>query len=230
MDHFVNQPFLTKRAKLARWGSYAGFAALFLGLMTSARQPLLSYVFLLIGLLGASVGAYMANRYVREPRPDQSLAKALEELDKRYALFSYYLPSHHVVSSHYGLTVLEPRTMEGVVRVNGARWQHKAGFRKIFQFFGEPSLGKPDQDLAQNVKWVQEWIGKLMPEDDIPVNGAVVFTNPKVDLQVSGQTSPVMVAADLARFLKEGLKGSSVLTTARQKELRRVLDEVVAQG
>jgi hypothetical protein len=229
MDHLVNQPFLTKRAKIARWGSYVGFGALFIGLMT-ARQPWISYLFLLIGLLGASVGAYLANRYVREPRPDQSLASAMEELDKRYALFSYYLPSNHVVASHYGLTVLEPRAQQGEVRFVGGRWRHKAGFRKVLQFFGEPSLGRPDQDLAQEMKWVKDWIDKVMPEGDIPVNGAIVFTHAKVDLQMSGQTSPAMVAADLARFMKEGLKGASVLTTARQKELRRALDETVAQA
>lgn len=229
MEHFVNQPFLTKRSKIARWGSYIGFGALFIGLMT-ARQPLLSYLFLLIGLLGASVGAYLANRYVREPRADQSLAQALEELDKRYALYCYYLPSHHVVASHYGLTVLEPRALQGEVRFEGGRWRHKAGFRKVLQFFGEPALGRPDQDLAQEIKWVKDWIDKLMPEGDIPVNGAIVFTNPKVDLRVSGQAPPIMMASDLARYMKEGLKGAPVLTTARQKELRRVLDEVVAQG
>jgi len=229
MEHFVNQPFLTKRAKIARWGSYVGFGALFIGLMT-AQRPLISYLFLLIGLLGASVGAYLSNHYVREPRPDQSLAQALEYLDKRYALYSYYLPSNHVVASHYGLTVLEPRALRGEVRFADGRWRHKAGLRKVLQFLGEPSLGRPDRDLTQEMKWVKDWIDKVMPEGDIPVNGAIVFTNPKVDLQVSGQAPPIMVAADLARFMKEGLKDAPVLTTARQKELRRMLDEVVGQS
>lgn len=78
MESFVNQPFIDKQAKYAKWGSYVGFGALFLGLLTTSRQPILAYVFLLVGLLGATFGSYMASRYVREPRPDQTLAEVME--------------------------------------------------------------------------------------------------------------------------------------------------------
>ena len=37
-----------------------------------------------------------------------------------------------------------------------------------------------------------------------------------------------MVAAELSQYLKEGMKGQPTLSTAKQKELRRLLDEVVA--
>ena len=54
MQSFVNELFLAKRAKYAKWGSYLGFGALFLGLLTTTRNPILAYVFLLVGLLGAA--------------------------------------------------------------------------------------------------------------------------------------------------------------------------------
>jgi len=106
MQSVVNEPFLKKRATYARWGSYLGIGALFVGLVTSTRYPLLAYLFLLIGLLGATFGSYMTNRYVREPRADQTLEDVLNGLDKRYRLYSYYLLSDHVISSHFGLTAL----------------------------------------------------------------------------------------------------------------------------
>lgn len=230
MQSFVNQPFLEKRGKYARWGSYVGFGALFVGLVLTRESPLLAYVFLLIGLLGASLGSYMANRYVREPRADQVLEEAVSELDKRYTLYHYYLPSNHVIASHYGLTVVEPRAHEGEITHDNGRWRHKAGLRKFLQLFGEPALGKPDQDLEREIRWVKEWIDEVMPEEDIPVNGAVAFTSPKVVLHVSGQSVPMMEVAELARHMKQGLKGQPTLPTTRQKELRRILDEVVAQG
>lgn len=231
MEHFVNQPFLAKRAKVARWGSYIGLGALFIGLMSSMRYPLLSYAFLLVGLLGAAIGSYMANHYVREPRADQVLAQALEGLDKRYALYSYYLPSNHVLAFHLGLVVLEPRAQTGEVFFQKGRWQHKGGWRKILQIFGEPALGRPDQDLLQEIKWVKDWVEKAMPDEEIPVKGVIVFTDPKVTLHLEGPMPvPAVKAEELPRFLKEGFREVPVLTTAKQKALRRLLDDVVAQG
>ena len=230
MESFVNQPFLKKRATFARWGSYVGFGALFIGLMTTSRSPVLAYVFLLIGLLGASLGSYMASRYVREPRTDQVLEEKLVGLDKRYTIYNYYLPSNHVIISHHGMTVVEPRAHTGEISYDQGRWRHKAGFRKILQLFGEPSLGKPDQDLKREVDWLKEWIDEVMPNDNIPVNGAVVFTQDAVELHASGNAIPIVAVSDLARHMKEGLKGQPVLTTAKQKELRRVLDEAIGQS
>ncbi|MFH1086177.1 MAG: nuclease-related domain-containing protein [Chloroflexota bacterium] len=230
MQSIVNQPFLDKRAKYAKWGSYIGFGALFVGLVTTTRNPLLAYVFLLIGLLGASTGAYFTGRYVRKPRFDQSLEEALGGLDKRYVLFNYYLPSNHVLLSHFGLTVIEPRAQDGNVSHEKGRWHHRAGFRKVLQLFGEPALGKPDQDLAREIKWVKEWIDEVLPEDDVPVNGVVVFTSPRAKLTVRDPSAPIVTAADLARHMKDGLKGQPMLTTAKQNELRQLLDQVVAQA
>lgn len=230
MQSFVNEPFLEKRRKYARWGSYIGFGALFIGLMTTSRSPLLAYLFLLVGLIAATFGSYMASRYVREPRPDQVLADKLSELDKRYTLYNYYPLGEHIIASHYGITVLEPRNQEGVITYANGRWRHRAGFRKILQLFGEPTLGRPDQDVSRQVEWVKQWIDETMPEEDIPVRGVVVFTRPGVELHASDAPVPAVTADELANFMKQGFKGSPTLSTAKQKELRRILDEVAAQA
>ena len=232
MESYVNEPFLKKRSKYARWGSYLGLGSLFVGLMISTRNPLLAYVFLLVGLLGSSFGAYMANRYVRQPRADQTLGNALEGLDKRYALYHYYLAADHVIASHYGLTVVVPRSQKGEIRYENGRWHHKAGLRKFLQFFGEPGVGKPDQDLAEETKLVKEWIDQVLPEQDVPVNGVVVFTNAEAVLQVREAPVPAVAVADLPEHMKRGLRNTDqpILTTAQQKELRRTLDAVVAQS
>jgi hypothetical protein len=228
MQSYVNQPFLKKRAQYARWGSYVGIGALLIGLIITKNSIVLAYFFLLIGVLGASIGSYMANRYVREPRADQVLEKELEGLDKRYAMYHYYLSSNHVIASHYGLTVVAPRAQAGEIRFEKGRWQHKAGFRKVMQIFGEPSLGKPDQDLEQEAKWVKEWIDKALPEANIPVNGVVLFTNPKAELHLEGAPGPALSAAGLVDYMKQGLKGQPTLTTATQTELRNLLYELIS--
>src|SRR5512141_1249399 len=115
MDTFVNEPFLKKRAMYGKWGMYVGLGALVLGLFTTTTYPLLAYLFMLVGLIGATFGSYMQSQYVREPRADKRLDKALEGLDKRYAAYHYYLTSNHVLTSHYGFIVLIPRHQEGEV-------------------------------------------------------------------------------------------------------------------
>jgi hypothetical protein len=230
MQSFVNQPFLAQRAKYARWGSYVGLGALLVGLFTTGRSPLLAYVFLLIGLLGATFGSYMANTYVRSPRADQVLANVLDGLDKRYALYSFYLPSNQVIASHYGLTVVLAKPQEGEISYDGHRWRHKAGLRKVLQLFGDPNLSKPDQDLAHEIKEVKKWVDQAMPEQNIPVNGVIAFTSPKATLSVSGGNGAVVLATELPNYMKQGLKGQPTLATATQTELRKVLDEVVAAG
>lgn len=229
MESHLNQPFLAKRQKYARWGSFIGLGALVLGLMTSTRSPLLSYAFLVIGLLAASFGSYTASRYVREPRPDQVLDKALEGLDKRYALYHYYFATPHVLASHLGLTVFLPKVQEGEITYENGRWRHRAGWRKFLQLFGEPSLSRPHVELGEDVRWLKEWIDAAMPGDDIPVTGAVIFTNPRATVHASKAPVPALTADQLERFVKQDLRGQvSALSTAKQKELRRVLDEAIA--
>ena len=230
MDTFVNEPFLKKRAMYAKWGSYVGMGALVLGLFTTTRYPLLAYLFMLVGLMGATFGSYMSSQYVRTPRADQRLAKAMEGLDRRYALYNYYLNSNYVLTSHYGFIVLIPRSHEGEITYEGGRWRHKGGWRKVLQLFGEPSLGKPDQDLTADMQDLKQWIDQVMPEANIPVNGVVVMTSSNVTLHTKDAPVPVVALDNLADYVRNGLKGSATLTTATQKELRRVMDEVIAQA
>ncbi len=231
METVVNQPFLTKRGKWGRWGTLIGLAALFAGLLTAGQQQLfISYTCLLIGLVGASIGSYMANRYAKEPRTDQRLAKALESLDRRYVLYSYYLPSEQVLFSHHGFTVLEARHQDGAIAYAGGRWRHKAGVRKLLQFFGEPSLGKPEQDLQREIGWVREWLAKIEGGDEIPVNGMIVFTNPAAQLDIQGLDCPYATLESLPEAIRESLRDQPPLSTSRRNEIRSMLDDLVAQA
>lgn len=229
----VNARFLTKRRNLARWGGYVGIGSLLVGLLITTSYPesaigqFLIYPFLLIGLLGATYGSYMTNRYVREPRGEQVLEDVLEKLDERYTLYAYYLPSRLVIASHYGLTVIEPQAQGGEIRYENGRWHHKAGMGRLGQFFGEPSLGRPEQTVEQEVGQVQNWVHKYLPDQDVPVNGVVLFTNPKAVLAVADAPVPALTPDQVMAYMRQGMKGQPMLSTARQKELGRVLDALV---
>jgi hypothetical protein len=228
MRNYVNEAFLAQRLKWARWGGYIGFGSLIIGLFVSGNYPLIAYALLLVGLLGASFGSYMTSRYVRQPRVDKVLAEAMENLDKRYALYNYYLPSNHVIVSHYGLMVIEPRPHRGEVEYRDGRWRHRAGIGgKLMQLFGEPGLGRPDQDLAHEVARMKSWIEQAMPDVDVPVYGAVVFTDPRVMVQAEDAPVSAIKAEALFDLMRQGMRGNPLLSTAIQNELGRVLDQVV---
>jgi hypothetical protein len=230
METLVNETFLDKRRKYARMGSYIGFATLFTGLLMSTRNPFVSYGLLLVGLLSASVGSFMANRYVREPRADQVLSEALQSLDRRHTLLNYYLPTDHVVFSHNGFTVIETRPQGGLISYRNGRWTHRAGLRKIMQLFGEPSLGKPEKDLEQQVDVVTKWLATVGWGENIPIRGVIVFTNPDVRLDVAGLPYPAVTARELPGVMRDGFGQQAPLPTSQRRELEGKLDALVSKA
>ncbi|NLT72982.1 MAG: NAD(P)(+) transhydrogenase (Re/Si-specific) subunit beta [Chloroflexi bacterium] len=229
MEAAVNNAFLESRRKLAKWGNYIGLGALIAGLFTVARSPVLSSTLLLIGVCGASIGAYMANRYIREPRVDQVLSRALDGLDKRYTLYSYYLPAGQVVLSHFGFTVLEARSQGGQIAYSRGRWSHKARLNLLKQILGEPSLGSPDKDLAIQIEHLRKWMAR-QGLDDVPVSGAIVFTNQEAGLEIEGLGFPAVRLRELAPLLKGGVSDQVPLATSQRREIESKLDELVQKA
>ena len=229
MQAFVNDAFLNKRRKYAKWGNYIGLGALVIGLFTAVRSPVLSSTLLLIGVLGASVGAFMANRYVREPRPDQLLARALDGLDKRYTLLSYYLPSDQVVFSHRGFTVLVTRAQRGQITYADGRWDHQMRNRRIKQLFGEPAISKPEKDLELECRDVEKWVSSLGLSDQVPVNGVIVFTGEDVQLNIQDPDFPAVTLQNLAGFLRDTTSDQTLLTTSQRREIESKLNALVGR-
>ncbi|MGI6368233.1 MAG: hypothetical protein ACOX2L_07760 [Anaerolineae bacterium] len=225
MQAFANQPFLEKRRKLARWCNYIGLGALFGGLFLASRSPAISSGLLLVGVFAASMGAFMANRYVREPRPDQLLSRALDGLDKRYTLLSYYLPTEHVLFSHDGFTAIIARSQQGTIRCAQGRWTHKQRGRWFKQLMGEPSLANPMQDLARERQDLQRW-ATSQQLGDVPINGLVVFTGKDVVLELKDPSVPAVTLSHLADYVREG-STAAPLTTSQRREIENKLHALV---
>jgi hypothetical protein len=229
MQAYVNDAFLNRRRKIAKWGNYIGLGALFGGLFTVSRSTALSSTLLLIGVFGASIGAYMANRYIREPRADQLLAKALDGLDKRYTLFSYSLPVDQAIFSHHGLTVLVTRPQPGMITYSDGRWHHRSSMRRLKQLVGEPSVGSPEKDLQVDMDTMRRWVAKQGLGADVPVNGAVVFTNENATVSVQGLGIPAVSLSGLATLMRDGLDVQAPLSTSQRREVESKLDELVGK-
>ena len=81
----TNAKLIERQSKLARYATFGGLAILLGSLITSFMSntfPIaVAYGLLFVGFLLAYIGAVLANKYIKEPRADQALEKALKGFD-----------------------------------------------------------------------------------------------------------------------------------------------------
>ena len=201
----TNEKLIQNRARLGRVASLGGLVVLVLGLVASLypRWLLASLGCLFVGFLLSQVGLYNANRWVKEPRPDQTLVKVLKGFGDRYHLYSYVLPARHVLLAPFGLCVVSPRDQGGKITCEGEKWHHEGSWKRVlFRFFGQEGLGNPTREVRAEVEKLRRFLAQRFPDDDVPIEGVVVFTNPEVDLETENPAVPVLDGTHLKLFLR----------------------------
>jgi hypothetical protein len=221
----LNEAFLRRRANIARWTTLIGLGVLFLGLIASFNQEyyFLSLPALILGFILANISGFNSNRYVKEPRPDQSLAKALKGFDNTYHLFSYTAPVPHVLLTPSRVYALLVKPQDGVVRQPGNRWRRDFNLRRFFLFFGEEGLGNPPREANNVVDRLQSALDEAFGEDAPAAEPLVVFTHPNVELVMADSSVnqvddvPVLTGARLKKHLRAQPKGETFDTDLRRR-------------
>jgi hypothetical protein len=228
MRLITNEKLVERQSKYARYATFAGLATLIGSLVTTFTNnfPLaVAYALLFVGFILAYIGAVLANRWVKEPRADVALAKALKGFDNRHHLYNYLLPARHVLLTPSGLLVFRVKSNDGVVTVNGDKWFTPFRWSRLFGGMGQEALGNPPADLEADVTKLRQFLaGKFQGADNVPVDGYLVFTDPNVDLKVENPTAPVVRVQDLKDTIRKSKRGPT-LSTALFDETARVLDE-----
>jgi hypothetical protein len=226
MQVITNEKLIRNRARLGRVASFAGLAVLLLGLVASLfpQWILASFGCLLLGFLLSQVGIYHANRWVKQPRADQTLDKILKGFDDRYHLYNYVLPAPHVLLAPFGLCVIKLRQQGGSVRCQGEKWHHSVGWRRLLYLFGQEGLGNPTKEVQAEVEKLRRFLARRFPEDDVPIEGMVVFTNPQVDLEPENPTVPVLDGTQFKLFLRS-LSKERPIPGGQRKQLAEILAE-----
>jgi hypothetical protein len=201
--------------RFGRIASFAGLGVLVLGLVISFRFSnliLLAYGCLIVGFILSNIGIYLANRWVREPRADQSLSKALKGFDNQFSLYNYTLPAQHVLLMPSGVAHFVVKPQNGDISVNGSRWRHKFNAGRLLRFFVEEGLGNPSQDAQQEAAELMKFVRKSIPNGDIPLSTFIVFTAPddKLRLTINSPTVPVLPLRDLKERLRKLSKGKAM--------------------
>lgn len=205
----------------------------------------LSFGALFVGFLCASIGSYYINRYARRrwpgsrfvERPDQVLERSMKGLDDKYSYFSQSLPAGYVLAGPNGVTVFTLRSDKGRVIADGDKWREPFSITRFFTFFAREGVGAPNRDLEEQKERVRSVLAQANPAGDgqpalaeVPMDGAVVFLNPEVQLELTNPSIPVLRPDQVKDYIRGRVKDAKV-SGATQRSLTEFLaQKAVHQG
>ncbi len=190
--------------------------------------PYISFGSLFIGFIMASIGSHYINRYAvrRWPgsktvaRPDQLVERSVKGFDSKYGLYLYSLPKvGYAISGPCGLLALVPRGDKGKVKVTGSKWKEPFSIGRLFTVFAREGIGNPGAELEEQQKTLQAMLDQGIAEGhdlaDIPIQGAVLFINPEMVVELNGADVEVLRSDQMKDYVRRmtkevRLKGAQV--------------------
>jgi hypothetical protein len=196
MKIYIDRQKTNARAQAANLASIGGLVLLLASVVVPLFLPQWSSftnIMMIVGALGAMVGIYLANRWVRRPRPEDSLDKALKAFDDQYHLYHYpsSLPCEHVLLTPLGLLALEVVNLGGFFSYRNGRWKEAMTIGRALRYIVEERVADPvtfSQAMVQELKSKLE--KELASPVPIPVKALTVFTHPGAELDIEGGGIP----------------------------------------
>ena len=193
MNIIRNDKIIKRNTMIARYSMFGGLIVLMGGLFLSFRNPQnfsLSMTALMVGFLLSQVGIFYANRWGRSPRPDEMIDAALKGLDKKYSIYHYTTPAHHLLVGPSGVWIILPYYQRGRISYSNGRWRQR-GSNLYLKIFAQEGLGRPDMDIASESEAVMKVLRRELPEESLPqIQAVLVFTNPRAVIEMPEDASP----------------------------------------
>lgn len=230
MRVITNRELIARKVRLARLGSLFGFAlvlgglALYWVLLYGPFRSLVStyglagsYAILLLGFVIGSYGNRQWTLWVQEPRADQALVRALKGLDDKHVLYNFVLPAGHLLLAPYGLFVIKAKGVDGRVTCWKDHWRRNFNILRLVRGFAPEPLGNPTKDTKREIDALHRFIKSKLPDRDFEIQGAIVFTHPRVYLEVTSPSVPAMPVRSLKAHLRKFGRQQSLPATVRQE-------------
>lgn len=206
MKTYIDRDKVNSRATLANAASVGGMLLLLASVLAPLFiQSLAPYalVFLFIGGATSMTGIYLANRWVRKPRPEESLDKALKAFDDSYRLYHYPdLPADHVLLTPSGLVAMDVVNLAGSFAHRKGRWKESMTMGRALRYLVEPRVADPvllKETLADDLeRWLRD---NLKSGARIPIKVLTVFTHPAVQLELDDASVPAVAIGKLRKQL-----------------------------
>ena len=196
MKIIIDRQKVNARAALANFASVGGLIVLLASVLIPLFLPSwinFSSILFIVGLGAAMIGIYFANRWVRKPRPEESLDKALKSLDDHYHIYHYpSLPCEHILLTPIGVIALEVVNLNGSFSYHHGQWKESMTIGRAIRYIVEERVGDPVV-FAQGItaELERRFEKELGKESKVPIKALTVFTHPAVELDVEEASVPV---------------------------------------
>lgn len=194
MEILSNEKLIKRNARIGQITMLAGLGVLLGGMYISFTNPeeyfSLSIIALFVGFILSQIGIYFSNRWGKRPRPDEILDKSLKGLDSKYTLYHYRTPASHLLIGPAGILVIIPKQQGGTISYSNGRYRQKGG-NLYLKIFGQEGIGRPEIEIKSEIDSVLKYLQSKFPDSELPqVEGILVFTNPKVVLEINEEQNP----------------------------------------
>jgi len=228
MKTVIDRQSLRLRANVSHAASLGGLAVLLGAVVLSMARPhwaTPAAVLMVLGFTMSSVGIYFANRWVRKPRPEDTMALALKGLGDPHRIYHYLLPADHVLLTPSAVVVIETVNLEGRFVYRGGRWKQHMPLGRALRFFVEETFGDPTARAQADARRLSQLLDARLPVGGppVPVNALVLFVHPNSEVIVDSPPIPVCQPAQLRKRLPSHLPK---MPQARFDQLREALDEL----
>ncbi len=232
MKIYIDRQKVNARAQAANLASVGGLILLLISVVVPMFVPQwsnITTVTMIVGAVGAMIGIYLANRWVRKPRPEESLDKALKAFDDNYRLFHYpvSLPCEHVLLTPTGVLALEVVNLAGYFSYRNGRWKEAMTIGRALRYMVEERVSDPvvfAQAMAQELK--DRLSREVSGEIRVPVKALTVFTHPATELEVQGAAIP---ACKIEKLRKQATIQGERLTSEVYESISSYLEQLTVR-
>ncbi len=213
MKIIKNEKLINRNAKIGQYTSLGALVVLFVGMYISFKKPELftwSLIALVAGFIMTQIGMYFGNRWGRRPRPDEQLDTAFKGMPGEFSLYHYMTPVSHLLVGPAGVWILLPYHQKGKVVFKNNRWKGSGGgfLQAYMRIFGQESLGRPDIEASSEMASMEKFFKKNFEEGETvpPINVALVFLDPDIEIEAEESPLPVMQVKKLKDFIRKMAK------------------------
>ncbi len=209
MRTYIDHQKVNGRATAANFASVGGLLVLLSSVLIPLFLPRfgeISWILTIVGAGIAMVGIYLANRWVRKPRPEESLDAALRSFDDHYQLYHYpALPCEHVLLTPAGVIALQVFNLAGIFSYRNGRWKEALTIGRALRYIVEPRVEDPVVFSQQVIEELGDRFRKVpLSELPVPIKALTVFTHKDAVLEIVGSAIPACKLVKLRNQAKIG--------------------------
>ncbi len=213
-----NGNYLNRRKRIARWSAIVGLALLgsTFWLLINPSRILLAYAVLFLGMTLFHRGMQQIAKW--NAGNDLRLDALLRGLGDRYTLIHYAQVGQrtveHLLVYPGGVMVLTAKELPGQVSYRTGRWRKRSGGLSRLFGMGGPQIGDPSRETRMDLAALEARLAEATRE--VEIDGAIVFLNPTIEIDVEEPDYPVMNADGLPEFLRQLAEDETLRAVDRQ--------------